>query len=237
MNIAICDDDNNFCIQLKDKLLEELHIRCKEIYIIDTYNCGKQVLMDLSKKSYHVFFLDIDMPSLDGLSLADNLMKKNQNSIIVFVTSHDNFVFDAIKKHPYGFLRKSKISEELPSLLDDLILDFQSINKYYIIKRYNEIIRIPLAEIKYIESKGNNVLFYTDTEIYKKKIKLSTVESEIPDKLFVRISKSYIVNLGMIQGAITTKGIDLTDGLHLSVSRDRINIVKSKYFSYLRGNF
>ena len=109
--------------------------------------------------------------------------------------------------------------------------------KFYIIKKHNNFIRIPLCNIRYIESKGNNILFYVGKEVYSKKKRISDIESELPPIQFVRISRSFIVNLAEVYGVITTAGLTLKSGEHLSVSRDRINEVKQAYINYLRGGF
>ena len=103
--------------------------------------------------------------------------------------------------------------------------------------RITTFIRIPLCNIRYIESKGNNILFYVGKEVYSKKKRISDIESELPPIQFVRISRSFIVNLAEVYGVITTAGLTLKSGEHLSVSRDRINEVKQAYINYLRGGF
>ena len=146
-------------------------------------------------------------------------------------------MFEAIKKHPFGFIRKSKIDFELEPIIDDLLSAGLYKQQFYTIKKYNDFIRIPLYTIQYIESKGNNVLFHVGKDIYSKKARISDVERELPSLQFIRISRSFIVNLAEVYGAITTSGLILKNGEHLSVSRDRINQVKQAYLNYLRGGF
>ncbi len=237
MNVAICDDDSGFCELLKNKLLTKFHTNCAEIIIIDTYTISKKFIDEAAKKDYQIVFLDIDMPTENGFSVADRISKISPQCFLVFVTSHDFLVFEAIKKHPFGFIRKSKLDSELEPMVDDLLSAYMLKQKFYIIKKHNNFIRIPLCNIKYIESKGNNILFYVGKEVYSKKKRISDIESELPPIQFVRISRSFIVNLAEVYGVITTAGLTLKSGEHLSVSRDRINEVKQAYINYLRGGF
>lgn len=80
-------------------------------------------------------------------------------------------------------------------------------------------------------------MFHVGKDIYSKKARISDVERELPSLQFIRISRSFIVNLAEVYGAITTSGLILKNGEHLSVSRDRINQVKQAYLNYLRGGF
>lgn len=237
MNVAICDDDSCFCELLKNKLLAKFHTSCAEIVIIDTYTISQKLVYETAKKNYQILFLDIDMPTENGFLIADRISKILPQCFIVFVTSHDFLVFEAIKKHPFGFIRKSKIDFELEPIIDDLLSAGLYKQQFYTIKKYNDFIRIPLYTIQYIESKGNNVLFHVGKDIYSKKARISDVERELPSLQFIRISRSFIVNLAEVYGAITTSGLILKNGEHLSVSRDRINQVKQAYLNYLRGGF
>lgn len=237
MNVAICDDDSGFCELLKNKLLTKFHTSCAEIVIIDTYTISQKLVNEAAKKNYQIVFLDIDMPTENGFSVADRISKILPQCFLVFVTSHDFLVFEAIKKHPFGFIRKSKLGSELEPMIDDLLSAGIYKQKFYTIKKYNGFIRIPICNIMYIEAKGNNVLFHVGKEIYNKKIRISDIEHELPSLQFIRISRSFIVNLAEVYGAITTAGLTLKNGEHLSVSRDRINEVKQAYLNYLRGGF
>ena len=223
MNVAICDDDSCFCELLKNKLLAKFHTSCAEIVIIDTYTISQKLVDETAKKNYQILFLDIDMPTENGFLIADRISKILPQCFIVFVTSHDFLVFEAIKKHPFGFIRKSKIDFELEPIIDDLLSAGLYKQQFY--------------TIQYIESKGNNVLFHVGKDIYSKKARISDVERELPSLQFIRISRSFIVNLAEVYGAITTSGLILKNGEHLSVSRDRINQVKQAYLNYLRGGF
>lgn len=97
MNVAICDDDSCFCELLKNKLLAKFHTSCAEIVIIDTYTISQKLVDETAKKNYQILFLDIDMPTENGFLIADRISKILPQCFIVFVTSHDFLVFEAIK--------------------------------------------------------------------------------------------------------------------------------------------
>ena len=103
MNIAICDDDKYFCQVLKDKLLKKFHENCGEIVIVDIYTDSTVFINEGTQHNYQLVFLDIDMPNENGFSVADKIANTISDCYFVFVTSHDSLVFEAIKKHPFGF--------------------------------------------------------------------------------------------------------------------------------------
>ena len=142
MNIAICDDDKHFCRVLKDKLLKKFHEDCSEIVIVDIYTDSTVFINEGPQQNYQLVFLDIDMPNENGFNVADKIANTIPDCSFVFVTSYDSLVFEAIKKHPFGFVRKTKLQTELEPLIDDFLsADFNN-KKYYIIKKYNNIERL-----------------------------------------------------------------------------------------------
>ena len=104
LKIVICDDENLFLNEYKviiEKICTERLIECT----IDTLNSGYSAIDNYNK--YDLIFLDIDMPYLDGIATAEQINKLKGNldiPYIIFVTSKDNLVFDALKQFPYSFI-------------------------------------------------------------------------------------------------------------------------------------
>ena len=95
INIAICDDEQ-----------ESLHMIQKELYNaanklkieIETYayNDGKKVLDSIynENEDFDILFLDIDMPDISGLEIARKLRQKNLDIILIFISAHEQYVFE-----------------------------------------------------------------------------------------------------------------------------------------------
>ena len=101
MNIAICDDDIccvNRILQLLQpfKETEELNIY--------TYLSGEKFLENIDgAMQYDIFFLDIEMPEVSGLKVAHSLREKGDKTIIIFITSHLNYVSDTFRLGAFQF--------------------------------------------------------------------------------------------------------------------------------------
>ena len=106
LKIAVVDDEIVFVESLINKITavcEKLNLKFK----IDKYSNGFDILENYSK--YHLIFLDIEMPSIDGIATAKRINELKSSAeipFIVYVTSHDELVFDALKSFPYSFIRK-----------------------------------------------------------------------------------------------------------------------------------
>ena len=119
MNLILCDDDKVFLNKL------EIRIRglCQKHKIavkMECYVSAKEMLEGIKNlDEISVFFIDIDMPEVNGFEVASYLKKWNRECCIVFVSNKDDLVFQSLVYHPFFFIRKAHLDEELePQLLE-----------------------------------------------------------------------------------------------------------------------
>jgi DNA-binding LytR/AlgR family response regulator len=146
-----------------------------------------------------ITFLDINMPEISGLELA-NLIKDYTH--IVFTTAHtqygleafDRDVIDYIAK-PFGYERFLKAVSRYQKLKQSTQQPSKKEN-YFFIKSdiKGKLIRVLIDKILYIESTTNYITIYTPTESYMTYITLTEAEEYLKPYDFVRVHKSIIVN-------------------------------------------
>ena len=117
LTIAICDDNPQFAKILAKKInslcahnLPE-RVDCQ---IAPIFGSAENVLQFLQTQAIHILFLDIDMPKINGFKLAEYLCKHYPETIIIFVSSYEEFVYSSFEYCPFRFLRKSHLEQELP---------------------------------------------------------------------------------------------------------------------------
>ena len=112
LNIAIVDDENIFVEKLSSSVIE----CCEKVdiqYRIDKYYDGYEMLEKCLR--YHLVFLDIEMSTINGIEIAKEINKIKGNfefPYFVFVTSHNELVFDALKPLSLSYLRKNEINNK-----------------------------------------------------------------------------------------------------------------------------
>lgn len=113
MRVLIIDDE-----PLSRNAVENAVGERKDVESLDSAADAVEALEMLEKKSYDVLLLDIQMPELSGIALADRLNNRRAASpAIIFVTAHDQHAVAAFKKHAVDYVLKPFQSEEFGRLL------------------------------------------------------------------------------------------------------------------------
>lgn len=191
--IAICDDEIQIVSELQDKIKCEFNKRM----ISAKYLClsdSRELMECLQNKHIDVLFLDIDMPYFTGMDIAGFINKNRLNTLIVFVTSHDALVYQTFEYRPFGFIRKSHLDVELEPLISRIAAELEERKEEITVTKGQEIIRISINSIVFVESFGNYLNIRTDKEEIRIRETLTSIENELKHKGFIRCHKGYLVN-------------------------------------------
>lgn len=217
MNIAVVDD----CKEFAEGFCAFIKNYCKNQnikYKIETYYDGYSLLENYKK--YHMIFLDIDMPMLDGIKTCEKINEKRGPAdipYIIFVTGKDNMVFEALKQRPYAFIRKSELNSEVPACINAICAKLKIKNNDYTIKNGRNIAIINLNDVLYLEKDKNYVVFYTQNHTYRERSNMVQKEADLCGKGFVRINIGCIVNIKHISN-FETNVLELDNGKRLVIS-------------------
>ena len=211
MKVAICDDSEQDIADLKEKLLKIIEGQIE--------NCEIHVYTDVTK-----FLKEIHTISFDGIFLDIDL---------VFVSSCESMVFEAIKTTPLRFIRKARLEEELEEAVTALLNRYHSLKNYYDFCVNGNTVRLKLSEIYYFESAKHYVKIKTLQEDYMVRAKMADLEQIFNEKGFVRVQSGYIVNLRHVD-RVRYKDVLMNNGECISISRDRLEDLKLKHLEFIR---
>lgn len=160
----------------------------------------------LNKNEVDLIFADISMPDISGIDFAKSLSKQVK---IVFITAHSEFAYEGFQLDAADYLLK-------PVCFTDFLKSANKVNERYFrqntnlpeihqnrdflfIKSEYRIIRINFRDIKYIESKREYVKIFLDNQNpITSLMSMSKLEEYLPDTMFMRVHRSFIVNLEKI---------------------------------------
>jgi len=232
IKLLIVDDE-----PLAHKVLEGYCEKLDYVEVVDNCYDGISTLNFLNKEKVDAVLLDIQMPDITGLELLDSL--KNNAPKIIFTTAYSEYAlqgfnYDQVIDYLHKPIRLTRFIKAIERLKRILLLerDFnsnpvtaltdkaESTQSEFISLKDNKIIyRIAHSDINYIQSWGNYLKFFIqdkDIKIVRKTIKM--VESELPTDQFLRIHKSYIVNINHILAM---------EGNHIKINDQQLPIGKS----------
>ena len=112
ITIAVCDDDRLFAAKLKEKIRYLCACRLPErieCHVEEEFCSGSDVLVYLENHPINILFLDIDMPEMSGFTIAEQLNRKYPDTLLLFVSAHEQFVYSSFEYSPFRFLRKSHL--------------------------------------------------------------------------------------------------------------------------------
>ena len=247
MKVAICDDSEQDIADLKEKLLKliEGQIENCEIHV---YTDVTKFLKEIHTISFDGIFLDIDMPQMTGIQAAQQVREVLPDVGLIFVSSCESMVFEAIKTTPLRFIRKSLESicdelaiyagiesteEELEEAVTALLNRYHSLKNYYDFCVNGNIVRLKLSEIYYFESAKHYVKIKTLQEDYMVRAKMADLEQIFYEKGFVRVQSGYIVNLRHVD-RVRYKDVLMNNGECISISRERLESLKQKHLEFIR---
>jgi len=153
-------------------------------------------------------FVDINMPDLNGLDFVKSLKNK---PFIIFTTAYSEYALEGFKVDAVDYILKpisydeflravNKVRDRMESI-SAAATDSVSMSKESLfVKSEYKLIRIQLADIKYIESANEYIQIHFDNEKpITTLIRLKTIEAELPKDKFMRVHRSFIVNLDKVK--------------------------------------
>ncbi len=232
------------CIIVDDEPLarDELQAQIKEISkveILGKFSNAPSALAFLKENNVDLIFLDIEMPMVTGLEFASQLPKK---ALIIFTTAYSQYALDSYELDAIDYLLKPIAKERLEKAINKaetykkLLSDDteKSIieggtDDFLIIKSERRFHRINFSDIRYIEGLKDYVVIYTTSQKLITAMNLKNIHQKMPQNIFLRVSKSYIVNTNYVESfdhhSIFIGGYEISLG----------EVYKKEFFSIYSG--
>ena len=231
MRIAVCDDEEKFRTQARDmvdKLAGSLDV------IVDAYSDGNDLLAAFDKKPYDVLFLDIEMPAMDGITLAKKLRERSDNIYIVFLTGHVEYALEGYEVNALRYLTKPVQEEKLREVLR-FIMDKSTSKKQLLIKEDGEEKLLSISDIIYFEAQNQYVMIYTTEAEHLIRYNIGDFEEQLREDGFFRVHRGYLISLAKVKKLVKSEVLmEGADGeIKVPVSRSNIKPLKEALYAYV----
>jgi DNA-binding LytR/AlgR family response regulator len=197
MNCIIVDDD-----KLSRRIIEEYVKKTESLRLVGSFaNAMEAINFVSANEAIDLIFLDIEMPEMTGLEFLNSLASMPQ---VIIISSKEKYAFDAFDYNVTDYLLKPVAYSRFFRSIDKAIKIFNKNTSSFgtqdsiFIKRNLSLVKLRFEDILWVEALENYVSFYTDKERFTVHFTLKAIEKKLPPTKFIRVHRSYIVNVSAI---------------------------------------
>lgn len=204
LTVLLVDDELMLMKTLK-KAIEKV----EGFEVIGESKDGYEAIEVFKRERPDIVFLDVEMKGLNGIECAKIILDLNPKTIIIFATAHSEYMIDAFELYAFDYLVKpfklDRIYKTLERIRDLKEVDLPSLPKEIneefkklVIKNKSGVTFVDIKDIILVQREEGATVIYTKDSSYVTSEGLTDVENKLPEKLFFRSHKSYIINLSEI---------------------------------------
>ena len=242
ITIVLCDDEELHASNAEKLIRESICDEriCDIEYRIKSFYSSK-CLLEFSKSEHiDIRLLDIHMPEPGGIAVAKHFHTEHPDTLIVFLSNYEEYVFYSMRFSPFRFIRKSHIKKELPEAIISATLALTVKQNSIDISSGSCQQKVPLSRIVYIQKiKGKNyVEIFCLSESFVHRESISAIEKKLTGNTFTKLSSSTLVNMKYIHH-ISGNDVFLENGEILKISGGyggRLKAVKEDFIRYMRSD-
>jgi len=234
MKVYLCDDNEKVIAFYGEKL----KFLCKK-HNIDfeffPYMDSEKMLFDFETEKVlgGVVFLDIQMPKMDGLTLARKLRDLGCHNEIIFLTLSKEHFLAAFDVGAFNYIIKGETSDRR---FEEIFLSavksaHAQEQEYVVFTAAGEHRTVALQSISHFEVMQRIITVYYGKEQFRFFSSLQRLEAQLYGKHFIRVHRSYMVSVPKIQ-ALTYTELKLNNGVVLPVGRKYYPVIKSAMEQY-----
>lgn len=208
MKIAICDDDSKMQ-QIITKLLKLAYDEAGRIWIEPVCFSNAEELLKQYQQGvrFDLLYLDIEMPGLSGMEAASRIRITDRQVQFIFVTSHEQYVYDAFDVQPVAYLSKPIDCQRFQKAFNNALENYRLHHQTIACESEGGLKILPVTDIVMAESAGKIVKIYmADGAVHEVNHSLNEMEQQLKLYHIVRCHRSYLVHLAYVREINIRKG-------------------------------
>lgn len=226
MKIAIIDDEEEFGLILKEKLIKFYPSAQIDIFV--------SACLEFFYNQYDIVFLDVMLGSDKSFEHGEKILEFYPDTVLVYISSLNDFVYDSYKQESFFFVRKEKLNDDLTAFYKKYTKSISHHSATITISYANQDIELLQHDIIYITSNKNKINIYTQTRVYTIYMSLKKIMLLLDEKYFYRLNSFAIINFNYIL-KFDKKRIMMSNGDELKFTRNSEVPFVNAYLRY-RGN-
>ena len=205
---AVIIDDDPFSTKVLEKFVHNTDF----LELGAVCNSSMEASKLLRTQPFDLLILDVEMPEMSGLDLLSTL---NREAMVIIVSASREYAVEAFEQNVIDYLVKPIMYPRFliaaQKALEKAKLNRQAVtNAFTFVKVEQKLVKIPFADIQYIEALGDYVHLVANNKKTIVYATMKSIENKFPANKFIRVHRSFIVNLDEI-GAIEDNNILIGD--------------------------
>lgn len=227
LSIAVCDDVQEDLAAVEGMLGKVNRIKLD----LDVFTNAADLLNTIRLEGgYDLYILDVVMPKMNGIELAAAIREQDSHALFIFLSAHEEYVLSALDCIIFQYLIKPVSEKRITEVLLKAEKYLQR-NRQLFRYRFNKVQHsIPYCKIYYFYKVSRKVYIFTEDGIAECNMRMQDILNEVKNSVFVRINRSYIINLQYVEEM--RKGKVRVAGTLLTISDAHRREAEEKYFEY-----
>ena len=239
MKIVVCDDNIEDLTEIEGLLAKYKEDNADIKFDVMQFTDSAELYRRIQKEELgDIYILDMIMADKTGIDIGSLIRRTGGQSVIIYITSSDEFALEAYHVRAVRYLLKPIKAELFFEALDYAVSGIVRIKKdaEYPVKTKEGVVSVPYSQIEYIEncsrtlqvclSGGNSI-----NSIFIRKSFDEEVRQLAQDKRFVHVHKSFLVNMDYIE-KLAQRTVMMECGKSIPVSKTRAADVKKAYLMF-----
>lgn len=200
LNCVVVDDE-----PIAREIIETFIQKTPNLNLAGSFENGLEVIEFAKNQDIDIYFLDINMPDLDGISLAKII---GSTTHVIFTTAYRDYAVEGFNLNvvdyllkPIAFDRFLQAIQKIPqkTTSNSITLIEETIQKDFLFVRSDrKMIKINFDEILYVESLSDYVKIHIENKTILTRETISNLEKKLPESGFLRVHRSYIISISKI---------------------------------------
>ncbi|MFC3879263.1 LytR/AlgR family response regulator transcription factor [Algoriphagus namhaensis] len=191
---AIIDDE-----PLSRQVLRQFVTDHPDLSLKGEYKDALEALAGIEQNEVDLLLLDINMPKLSGINFYKSLSSK---PLVIFTTAYPEFALDGFELNAVDYLMKPIAFDRFLKAIQKVkgrLKTSREIQDYILLKVDKKLYRTPFSDILYLEAFGDYAKVHLENQVLIITSTMKKMEAELPNELFIRTHKSYIINTSKVE--------------------------------------
>lgn len=225
MYIAICDDERE-CVEQIEACLDNFKKAYKNIKW-EVFYSAEELLKyyQVHNNEFDVLITDIEMKSINGIELANQVRSMDSSIIIFFLSSHDEYIRQCFEPAPANFWDKPIQYKQFKLDMEKAIIRAKENSKVFLLKENDTRLRVPYKDIICFLASGKKIIAQTEKRNYEFYGSCGEYENQWFESNFIKINRGCYINTLHIE-SMRGQEIFLKNGNSFPVSRANMKNVK-----------